>query len=330
MAITSRRRDFLALGSVVIAWPLASFGQVSVKRRLIAWQSSLTQTASSPYIDSFLQGMRDLHYVEGRDFEMVYRFAEGYQNRIPAIAEEVVRLGPDVIVATAVDSAVALKKITSSVPIVSGALADAVHLGLIASEARPGGNVTGIAPYVAGLPAKQMEFARDILPGVGKVGLLTNIGDPKAPPQVQELTAAAKALGINVVSQDANRPEDLEGALQALQKEHVDLVIVLQTSMLLNGSRLIADSLLSKRLPSIYGYPAHVSAGGLMSYGVNLLWCFHRVAYYVDKILRGDRPADLPVEFPNQLMLVINLKTAKALGITVPPLLLARADEVIE
>jgi len=241
-----------------------------------------------------------------------------------------VRLGPDVIVATAVDSAVALKKLTSSVPIVSGALADAVHLGLIASEARPGGNVTGIAPYVAGLPAKQMEFARDILPGVGKVGLLTNIADPKAPPQVQELTAAAKDLGINIVSQDANRPEDLESALQALEKERVDLVIVLQTSMLLNGSRQIAESLLLKRLPSIYGYPAHVSAGGLMSYGVNLLSCFHRVAYYVDRILRGERPADLPVEFPNKLMLVINLKTAKALGITVPPLLLARADQVIE
>jgi len=138
VATTLRRRDFLALGSAIIAWPLASLGQVSAKRRLIAWQSSLTHTGSSPYIDSFLQGMRDLHYVEGRDFEMVYRFAEGYQNRIPALAEEVVRLGPDVIVATAVDSAVALKKLTSSVPIVSGALADAVHLGLIASEARPG------------------------------------------------------------------------------------------------------------------------------------------------------------------------------------------------
>jgi len=330
VAITLGRRDVLALGSAVIAWPLASLGQVSARRRLIAWQSSLTQTGSSPYIDSFLQGMRDLHYVEGRDFEMIYRFAEGYQNRIPALAEEVVRLGPDVIVATAVDSAVALKKLTSSVPIVSGALADAVHLGLIASEARPGGNVTGIAPYVAGLPAKQMEFARDILPGVGKVGLLTNVADPKALPQVEELTAAAKALRINIVSQDANRPEDLESALQALEKEQVDLVIVLQTSMLLNGSRQIAESLLSKRLPSIYGYTAHVSAGGLMSYGVNLLWCFHRVAYYVDKILRGERPADLPVEFPSELMLVINLNTAKALGLEVPPTLLARADEVIE
>jgi putative ABC transport system substrate-binding protein len=279
---------------------------------------------------AFLQGMRDLGYVEGRDFDVVYRFSEGYQDRLPALAEELVKLNPNAILASAVVAAAAARNATSSIPIVCPALADAVHLGLVASEARPGGNVTGIEPYVAGLPAKQIELAREIIPGASTVGLLTNINDPKAPPQVQELETTGRALEVKVLSADANQPEDIDNALQFLARARVDVVIVLQTSMLISENAQISQSALAKRLPTVYGYREHVVAGGLISYGVDLRWCFHRSAYFVDKILHGTPAGDLPVEFPTKVVLSVNLRTAKALGLAVPPSLLARADEVIE
>jgi putative ABC transport system substrate-binding protein len=281
-------------------------------------------------VKPFLKGMQELGYVEGRDFEMEYRFSEGYQDRLPTLSGEVVRLNPSVIVTPGLAAAVAARKVTSTIPIVCPTLADGVQLHLIASEARPGGNVTGIEPYVAGLPAKQMELAREIVAGASKIGLLTNLADPKAPPQAQELEAAGKALELTVVSTDANQPDDLDRALQVLAGERVDVVIVLQTSMLWSEAQRIARLALNKRLPTVYGYREHVLAGGLVSYGVDLRWCDHRAAYFVDKILRGSLPGDLPVEFPTKLWLSINRKTASALGTTVSPLLLSQADEVIE
>jgi putative tryptophan/tyrosine transport system substrate-binding protein len=326
-----RRRQFITLlGGAAAVWPVAAFAQVSDRRRVIVWMSGLTRPASSPYIDSFLRGMREFGYVEGRDFDMVYHFSEGYHDRIPALVQEAVRIKPDIIVATAIDSVVVASKATSTIPIVSGALADPVHLGVIASQARPGGNVTGVEPYVAGLPAKQLEFARQILPRASKIGLLTNVGDPKAPPQMVEIERAAEELGITVVSEDADRPEDIERALRGLARRQADVVIVLQTSMLLNGSKQIAAAALATRLPTVFGYTAHVAAGGLLSYGVDLRWCFYRIAYFVNRILHGTAPGDLPVEFPTKMLLSVNLKTAMALGIEVPAELLARADEVIE
>jgi len=274
--------------------------------------------------------MHDLGYVDGRNFDMVYRFTDGYQDRLPALTEEVIRLKPDVILAPAIISAVAARKATSTIPIVSPALADAVHLGLIASEARPGGNVTGIEPYVAGLPAKQIQFAREVVPGASRIGLLTNLKDPKAPPQAQELEASARALEIKIVSADANVPEDIEDALQVLANERVDVVIVLQTSILLTNGQQIAASAVAKRLPTVYGYRENILAGGLISYGVDLRWCYYRGAFFVDKILRGSAPGDIPVEFPTKMVLAVNLKTAKALGLTIPESFLMRADEVIE
>jgi len=233
-------------------------------------------------------------------------------------------------VAAAINVAVPVRHATSTIPIVCPALADAVHLSLIASEARPGGNVTGIEPYVAGLPAKQMEFAREIVPGAHRVGLLTNLQDPKAPPQRHELTSAAKALELTVVEADVNRPEEIERTWQTIAREHVDVVIVLQTTLLLSVGRRIADLAMAQRLPTVYGYREHVLVGGLISYGVDLRWCFRRGAYFVDKILHGTPPGELPVEFPSKMFLAVNLKTAKALAIEVPPTLLARADEVVE
>src|SRR5229473_8188677 len=235
-----RRRDFILLGSAV-AWPLVAQAQVSPKRRpLIAWLSGGTTEVVEPFAASFLDGMREFGYVGGRDFDMAYRFAEGLLDRLPALAEEIVRLKPDVILAAAVSAAVPARKATSAIPIVCPALADAVHLGLIVSEARPGGNVTGIEPYVAGLPAKQMDLVREVAPGAHQVGLLTNLQDPKAPPQAQELKAAAKALEVEIAAADANRPEEIDAALHALVSQRVDVVIVLQTSMLLSERQQIA------------------------------------------------------------------------------------------
>jgi putative ABC transport system substrate-binding protein len=325
------RRKFIAgAGSACIAWPLAARGQSSPKRPLIAWLSGTSQTLSSTFAASFLRGMQELGYVEGRNLDMLYRFSEGLQDRLPALAEDVVQLKPDIILAAAVITAVAAKKATSTIPIVCPALADAVHLGLVASEARPGGNVTGIEPYVPGLPAKQMEFARAIVPRASRIGVLTNLVDQKAPPQFEELKAAGRSLGVEVTGADAGRPSDIEGALSALASRHVDVVIVLQTSLLLNENKQIATSTLAKRLPTVCGYREHVMAGALISYGVDLRWCYHRAAVLVDKILRGTAPGYLPVEFPTNVMLSINLATAQALGIEVPETLLATADELIK
>jgi putative tryptophan/tyrosine transport system substrate-binding protein len=324
-----RRRDFITAFGIAATWPLAARAQASLKGPTIAWMGT-SQQLNASFIDNFLRGMRELGYAEGRNFQMLYRFTDGYQERVPALTEEVVRSKPDVILAASVIYAVAAKKASSTIPIVSPALADAVHLGLIASEARPEGNVTGIQPYVAGLPAKQLEFAREIVRSASKVGLLTNSKDPKAPAQAQELEALARAAKIKIVSADANQPDDLGGALRILSDERVDVVIVLQTSMLLAYGRQIAVSALEKRLPTVYGYREHVVAGGLISYGVDLRWCYYRGAYFVDRILRGTAPGDLPIEFPTKMFLAVNLKTASALGIEVSPTLLGRADEVIE
>ena len=325
-----KRRQFIKLiGGAAAAWPLSALAEGTHKPALIGYLTGAPLTATTN-TRMFLQGLQDLGYVEGRDFQITYRSSDGYQDRLPALAEELVRLKPDVIVAAGLDAVVALRNVTQTIPIVSATLADAVHLGLIANEARPTGNVTGLEPYVAGLPAKQMEFAREIMPGASKIGLLTNLSDPKAPPQAQELLAAGRGLEVEVTSSDANRPEEIESALEVLANRHLDIVIVLQSSMLLGYSRQIAELALAKRLPTVYGYRAHVIAGRLASYGVDLEWCWRRAASFVDKILHGAQPGDLPVEFPTKMLLSINLKTAKALGLTVPSSLLVRADEVIE
>jgi putative ABC transport system substrate-binding protein len=282
------------------------------------------------FADDFLDGMRGFGAIDGRNFDFVPRYAEGFNDRLAALAREIVALKPAVIVAAAVNAAVPARAATSAIPIVCPALADAVHLGLIASEARPGGNVTGIEPYVAGLPAKQMELAHEIAPNARRVGLLTNLRDPKAPPQREELAAAAKALELSIVEADVNSPTEIERAMERLGSSQVDVVIVLQTGLLLSVGRQIAEFAAAKRLPTVYGYREHVLDGGLISYGVDLRWCYRRAAYFVDKILHGTPPGELPVEFPTKMMLSINLKAAKTLGIGVPAALLDLADEVIE
>jgi putative ABC transport system substrate-binding protein len=325
-----RRREFIRLLGAIALWPQAVLAQKSPRRPLIGWLYFHHSDLAVRYTRFLLKGMQEFGQVEGRDFELIYRSADGYVERLPDAAAELVQVNPDIIVAPATIQAVAAKKATDTIPIVVPVLADPVALGLIASDARPGGNVTGIAPYVKGLPAKQLELAREIVPRATSFGLLDDVSDPKAHPQRREIEAAAQGLEIKIVPAEVRTAADVAAAYETLANARVGAVIVEQSNMLVNARKEIAEAETAKRLPTVYGYREHVEAGGLISYGVDLDQCFYRGAYYVDKILKGAKPAELPVEFPTRLTLAVNLKTAKALGITVPPTLLVRADEVVE
>jgi putative tryptophan/tyrosine transport system substrate-binding protein len=328
-----RRRQFnTLLGAAAAAWPLAARGQEPRKRPLIGRLSSGSRDLPmiAKFIDQFLSGMRELGYVEGRDFDITYGEAHFHPDELPRVAAELVKLAPDVILTGATIEAVAASKATATIPIIVAVLADPIALGFTTSDARPTGNVTGIMPYVKGLPSKQLELARELVPVATRIGLIDDVIDPKAHPQRQEIEATGRSLEIEIVPVEVRTAADIDAAYQTLASAGVQAVVVEQSNMLVNSSKPIAEAAASKRLPSVYGYRQNVEAGGLVSYGVNLDWCNHRAAYYVDKILKGAKPSDLPIEFPTHLELVINLKTAKALGLTVPSSLLVRADEVIE
>jgi putative ABC transport system substrate-binding protein len=333
-----KRREFITLlGGAAAAWPRGVLAQATSRRALIAWLWASSQSGADEYVRAgkllppFLKGMQEFGYTEGRDFDMVYRFAAGDYDRMPRLAAELAALKPNVFIAPASTQAVVVKKVVATtIPIVVPVLADPVGLGLVASEARPGGNLTGIAPYVKGLPAKQLELAREIVPGATRIGLLDDPTDPKAHPQRREIEAKGQELKVGIMVAEARTAGDIVPAYEVLTAERVEVVVVEQSTMLLGARKQTAEAAAAKKLPSVYGYREHVEAGGLISYGVDLNWCFHRAAYYVDRILKGAKPADLPVEFPTEIELVINHKTAKALGLEIPPTLLVRADEVIE
>ncbi|TWA94423.1 ABC transporter substrate-binding protein [Bradyrhizobium stylosanthis] len=336
-----QRREFIRyLGAFGAAAGSTLFGrhssaQPARKRPLIAWAGAPPPGVTLPQFivdlafGNFVRGLSEFGYEQGRNVDIVRR-TDVFPDRLPSMEEMVALLKPDIIVVPATLEAVAARNATSTIPIVCPALADAVHLGLIASEARPGGNVTGIEPYIAGLPTKQIELAREIAPKSRRIGLLTNMNDPKGPPQVRDLRAACGALSLGVVEADASAAKDIPNALAALANEGVDVAVVLQTNLLLNMSEQIGAIALEKRLPTVFGYREHIMHGGLVSYGVDLRWCYRRAGYFVDKILKGARPGDLPIEFPSKLWLAVNLKTARALDLDVPAALLARTDEVIE
>ena len=340
-----RRREFIGRFGLFGAAAASTFfgrgsrAQSVPNRPVIAWAgappagtpagANVPQFILDLTFGNFVKGLSEFGYEQGRNVNVIKRF-DMFTDRVATMEEMVALVKPDVIAVPTTLHAVEAQKATSTIPIVCGALADAVHLGLIASDARPGGNVTGIEPYIAGLPTKQIELAREIAPTARCVGLLTNMNDPKGPPQVGDLRTACQSLGFSVVEADANTPNDIPGALAALANEKVDVVVVLQTNLFLVRCEQIGAIALEKRLPTVFGYREHVIHGGLVSYGVDLRWCYRRVGYFVDKILRGVRCGDLPIEFPTKFWLAANLNTAKALGVTVPAGLLARADEVIE
>jgi putative tryptophan/tyrosine transport system substrate-binding protein len=327
-----RRREFIGLLGAIAVSPQTALGQTAKKRPIIAslWFSPKGSPLFVKYSDQFLAGMRELGYTEGRDFEVVYRSADLHSERLPGLAAELVQLNPDVILAGATLLAVAAKKATDKIPIVVAALADPELFGFAANDAHPTGNVTGVTPYIKGLPAKQLELAREVVPGATRIGLVDDVTDPKAHPQRKEIEAAGHAMEIKIVPAEVHTSADIGSAYEALSASGVEVVVVEQSNMLIAARSQIAEIAAARMLPTVYGYREHVEAGGLISYGVNLDWCFHRQAYYVDKILKGAKPSELPLEFPTDIQLVVNLKTAKALKLNIPPALLDRADAVIE
>jgi putative ABC transport system substrate-binding protein len=326
-----RRREFITLLGSAAAWPCVAVARGAKKRPVVGVlaQGTPAQLKGIRLRQSFLDGMRELGYIEGRDFDMVARLAESTGD-LPRAAKDLVQLSPDVILASASANAVAAKAATSTIPIVVPLLGNPIALGLIEADARPGRNLTGIMPYVKGLSAKQLELAREIVRDALKIGIVNDSIDVKTIAQWDEIRAVVPKLEIKITSADVRKPEDIEMAFKKFEAEHVDVVIVLQSNLLVLERARIAATAAATRLPTVYGYREHVEAGGLISYGVSLNASFYRAATYVYKILNGTPAADLPVEFPTKLELVINLKTAKVLALEVPPMLLARADEVVE
>jgi putative tryptophan/tyrosine transport system substrate-binding protein len=327
-----KRRELVTLLGGAAAWSSVAGAQTTSKRPIIGTfvQGTPAQNKGLRFRQSFFEGLRELGYIEGRDFDVIVQPAAA-TSELPKAAEQLVQRMPDVILAAASATALAAKQATSTIPIVVAALGNPVALGLMASDSRrPTGNLTGIMPYVQGLPAKQLELAREIVPGARRIGIVNDASDIKATPQWDEINTVASKFELIIVGADARRPDDIDPIFRKFKAGPVDAVIVLQASFLILDRANIAAAAAATRLPTVFGYREHVETGGLISYGVNLEYCFHRAASYVYRVLKGTRVADLPIEFPTKLELVINLKTAKALGLTVPPTLLARADEVIE
>jgi putative tryptophan/tyrosine transport system substrate-binding protein len=328
-----RRELITLLGGAAAAWtsPRSTLAQAVDKRpRRIAYLSGGSSGGTDQVVTAFLDGMHAHGYVEGRDFEIDYRFPEGHLERVSALARDLVRSKPDLILASILQAAVAASDATKTIPIVCPLLSDPARLGLIKSDARPGGTVTGLLLFVEGLPGKQLELVLDVIPGATRIGLVVNPDNVNSLSQRQELETAVAAKAIKIATIEVRTPENVDSIFPTLAKERVDAVIVLRDTVFFNQRAAMAASAMAARLPTVYGFREHVEGGGLISYGINVSENFRRAADYVVKILKGAKPGDLPIEFTTRLELVINLKTAKALGIDIPPTLLARADEVIE
>ena len=326
----------VALAFSVLLAPLAADAQQAAgKVYRIGFLSVLgAPTPSTPagVLEAFRQGLRELGWVEGQNIVIDYRFAEGRFDRLPDLAAELVRLKVDIIVAVATQGVAAAKNATETIPIVmiSGS-ADPVGLGFIASLARPGGNVTGLS-YSVGpeILGKGLELLMEIVPKVRRVAILSNPASPVQPLFIREVKVAARSLGVQLQLLEARGPNEFDGAFAAMAKERVGALLVVADSIFILHRTRLADLAARSRLPAAYGGRENVEAGGLMSYGPSVRDLFRRAATFVDKILKGAKPADLPVEQPTKFELVINLKTAKALGLTIPPSVLIRADEVIQ
>jgi len=325
-----KRREFTTLfGGAAVAWPLAARAQQAGKLPTIGFLGQSTRSAASEWVAAFVQRLRELGWMEGRTITIEYRWSEGREERFAEIAAELVRLKVDVILTSGTPEVLAAKQATSVIPIVFATAGDPVGNGLIASLARPGGNVTGMSLQSNDTAGKRVELLREVVPSLRRLAILANVGNPFSVLELGEAQAAARALGLEVDTLEIRRPEDIAPAFEALKGRAQALYVC--ADGLVNANRIRINTLaLSVRLPTIHGYRDYVEAGGLMSYGANLPDLFRRSADYVDKILRGAKPGDIPVEQPTKFDLVVNLTTAKALGLDVPPTLLARADEVIE
>lgn len=325
---TMKRRQFLGLLGGAAAWPHTAVAQQ--RPRFVVGFLGPQVLGFGHFLDDVASGMKQFGYQPGRDYAFEERYAEGELARLPALAEDLVRFKPNVIIVPTTVAALAARKATRDIPIVGVSLADPVGIGLVHSEARPGTNVTGIRSWVEGLGGKQVSIALELLPAAKKIGLLSNTDNPYGALISAEVAAAAKKADLVVTAFELQGAEPIAPALERLREQQVDIALVVGDARFVLAASRIAEWALKLNLPTLFSFRENVQNGGCLSYGINLQQNFRRAAYFVDRILRGEKPSDLPIEFPTRLELVMNMKTMRAIGLTVPPTLLARADDVIE
>jgi putative ABC transport system substrate-binding protein len=322
-----KRREFITLLGGAAAWPLAARAQQP--GRLIRIGFLTLNSGPSPAIEGFQRGLQQLGYVEGQNLVLIYRWASGKKNRLVDLASELLRLKVDMFASNTTEAIIAIRTLDKTIPIVMTSIADPVGVGLVASFARPGGYTTGVTLFSTELAGKRLELLKEIVPRLTRIAILAERDHPPTATFVSEKQTAAQALRLALQIFEVG-PEEIADAFRSISNERPDGLIVQQTSTFNVHIRQIADLAISHRLPTVHQTREFVQAGGLLAYGPSVFALGERAAWYVDRILKGTKPADLPVEQPTKFDLIINLVTAKALGLDVPPSLLARADEVIE
>ena len=322
-----RTMGFIALALAILLVPLASDAQQPQKVRRIG---ILSVALAPTTIEALRQGLRELGWVEGQNIIIEYRYAQGKVDRLPDLASELVRLQVEVILASSSTNVDAARRATSTIPIVFAAHADPVGIGHVASLARPGGNITGLSQLLTELSAKELELLKEAIPGVSRVALLWNRTTPSHGPAVKAAEDAARVLGLRLQIVQAASPDEFEGAFSTMTRERAEALLVVASPLSFIQRARLAELALKHRLPAMFGFRENAEAGGLMSYGPDLNDLFRRSARYIDKILKGAKPADLPVEQATKFDFVVNLKTAKALGLTLPRSILIRSTQVIE
>jgi len=323
-----RRREFIAALSAAATWSLAAPAQEKIPR--VGFMGNSTAALEANLVGAFREGLRELGYEEGRNIVIEYRWADGQYERFPALVAELIAAKVDVIVTAGTPAALAVKKTTTTVPLVMVAVGDPVGTGLVPSLARPDGNLTGLSSVAPDLEGKRLELLREIVPSVSHIAVFFNSLNPFHVASMRQAQAAGKILGIKVQQHDIRKSEDLDRAFAALRKERPDALLILADRVFLHNRQRMMDFTEEQRLPNVNAYKELVEAGGLMSYGPSYEDMHKRAAIYVNKILKGTKPGNLPIEQPTKFTLVVNLKAAKALGISMPAAVISRADEVIE
>jgi putative ABC transport system substrate-binding protein len=322
-----RRRDFLGvLGGAAAAWPLDTFAQQSGK----VWRIGFIAHGHENFYDALFEGLREYGYEEGRNLMVDRRYARGQVERFKEFAADMVRLNVDIVIVVTTPAALAVMNATKTIPIVHPNAIDPLDTGLIVSLARPGKNLTGGAQLTAEVSAKRLEILKKVVPGLSRAAALWNPANPAIVFSWKETQGAAQALGIKLQSHEVQRPQDFATAFDRIAAEHPDALLVLQDAVTMQHRKEIIEFAIQRRLPSMFNEKGWVVAGGLMSYGENLLSMYRRSAYFVDKIFKGANPADLPVEQAAKFDMVLNLRTAKAIRLTIPDSIFALSDEVIE
>ena len=323
-----QRRDFIALLVGTAAWPLTVRAQP--KSALVGYMGNSTATLEANLVGSFRDGLRELGYEEGRNITVKYLWADGKYERFPTLVAELIAAKVDVIVTAGTPAALAVKEATTTVPLVMVAVGDPVGTGLVKNLAQPGGNLTGLSSVAPDLEGKRLQLLQNVVPKLSRVALFFNSLNPFHVVSMRQASAVAPTLGITLQPHDIRTSEDLDGAFAAIRKERPDALFILADRVFLHNRQRLMDFAEQQRLPSVNAYEELVEAGGLMSYGPSYEDMHRRAAIYVDKILKGAKPGNLPIEQPTKFTFIINLKSAKALGLTVPPLVLGLADRLIE